>query len=108
MMLLIPLEATPNQNRSVQLGTINYKFGVRAQDVDGVQQIFLTLREAGADTDIVTNTLCRDRVRIIRDAYLGFNGDLSFFDTQGTDDPFWQGFESRFVLAWFEPGEVVS
>ncbi|MDE1138199.1 MAG: hypothetical protein PW999_00800 [Paraburkholderia tropica] len=36
---------------------------------------------------VKTGIVCRDRVKLIRHAYLGFTGDLAFFDTQGTSDP---------------------
>lgn len=107
-MRLIPLQATPNQDRSVQLGGINYKLYVRAlQITPDEQQVFLSLYTA-AGVAIIDSVLCRDRVYLIREAYLGFNGDLAFFDTQGTTDPQYTGFGTRYVLAWIEPGEIVS
>jgi len=102
MMRLIPIQATRNQDRTVQLGGINYGLHI-FQNTEGV---FMTVSQAG--NVIVASALCRDRVRIIRDAYLGFNGDLTFFDTQGTNDPQWQEFGTRYVLAWLEPGEVTA
>jgi len=107
-MRLIPLQATPNQDRSVQLGGVNYKLRLRALDIDGTQQMFLSLAQAAATSDMIDSALCRDRVRIVRDEYIGFNGDLVFFDTQGTNDPQWQELGTRYVLAWLEPGEVVA
>lgn len=98
MMLLIPLVATPNQTLSVQLGGVNYQLQI-AQKTTGV---FMSLSQAG--THIVDSVICRDRVKLVREAYLGFSGDLCFIDTQGTNDPDYKGFGSRYVLAWLQPG----
>ena len=96
-MQLIPLTATPNQTLSVQLGTTNYEIQV-FQNTTGV---YLTLSQKG--TVLVASVRCHDRVRIVRDAYIGFSGDLTFFDTQGVSDPDYTGFGERFVLGWLEP-----
>jgi hypothetical protein len=40
------------------------------------------------DAPIILGVLGLDRTRIVRDAYLGFIGDLAFVDTQGADDPY--------------------
>lgn len=56
---------------------------------------------------IVFGVLCQDRNRIVRDAYLGFVGDLAFIDNDGTDDPDYTGLGSRFSLAYIEPSDVV-
>jgi hypothetical protein len=39
----------------------------------------------------------------VRDEYLGFIGDLAFFDTQGMTDPDWTGLGSRYILGYFFP-----
>ncbi len=44
-------------------------------------------------------------VRIVRSAYLGFVGDLAFFDTntQTPANPLFSGLGSRWFLAWLDP-----
>lgn len=44
-------------------------------------------------------------VRIVRSAYLGFAGDLAFFDTntQAPMNPLYTGLGSRWFLAWLDP-----
>lgn len=39
------------------------------------------------DALIIGGVLCLNEVRIVRDAYLGFIGDLAVIDLQGTSDP---------------------
>ncbi|MNT60795.1 hypothetical protein D3C72_1984020 [compost metagenome] len=54
----------------------------------------------------MTTVLCHDRVRLVRSAYLGFFGDLTFVDIQGHADPQHEDLGSRFVLAYLEPLEL--
>lgn len=57
---------------------------------------------------VIGGVQCLNMNRIIRSAYLGYDGDFAFFDTQPTfeggvpifSDPFYAGLGSRFVLAY--------
>lgn len=49
---------------------------------------------------IVTGVLCRNLVGVVRHGYLGFKGELTFLDTQGMDDPRYDGLGSRFFLMY--------
>jgi len=103
-MQIVPLQPTPNQTVVVSL--------------DGqVCQINVYQTARGLFTDlyvdnslVIGGVLCHDRCRIVRSAYLGFSGDLSFLDNQGTSDPDYTGLGpdvgSRFNLAYLEPGEL--
>lgn len=55
---------------------------------------------------IVGGVICQDRNRIVRDLYLGFPGDLSFVDTQGTQDPSSPGLNSRYWLVYLDPFDL--
>lgn len=94
-MFKIPLIATPSQSLSVQLGAQNCEITVSQKYEGGV---FLTLRADGQD--IVTNSLCRNLVSVVRQDYLPFSGELAFVDTQGASDPDYTGFGTRFQLAY--------
>ena len=50
--------------------------------------------------------LCENLNVIVRDAYLGFIGDLAFYDTQGDTAPVYTGLGSRYVLEYFAPSEL--
>lgn len=58
------------------------------------------------DAPIITGRICRDRDRIVRELYLGFDGDLSFVDQQAAEDPSTPGLGSRFLLYYFTPDEL--
>lgn len=99
-MQIIPLSATPSQRLSILLGGQNCQIKVY-QKTTGV---YFNL--SVNDAPIVSGVICRDRVALVRDTYLGFTGDLSFFDTQGTSDPDYTGFGARFQLVYLEAGDL--
>lgn len=55
---------------------------------------------------IILGMLCRDRVPIIQLKYLGFQGDLMFYDKQGTSDPLFYGFSDRFILVYDDEAKL--
>lgn len=61
---------------------------------------------------IIGGVICQNLNVIVRNAYLGFIGDIAFVDTQGdpntglTQDPFYTGLGSRFLLEYFLPSEL--
>ena len=51
---------------------------------------------------IIQGVLCLNANYIVRSLYLGFIGDLAFFDTQGTSDPTYTGLGDRFLLIYLD------
>lgn len=49
---------------------------------------------------IIAGVLALNQTLIVRDAYLGFIGDLIFWDTQGESDPTIDGLGARFLLTY--------
>lgn len=102
-MQIVPLSAQPNQTLQVQLNG-------QACTIDIIQMaygLFLTLMVG--DVPIIYNVICENRNRIVRSAYLGFSGDLCFFDTQGNTDPIYTGLgdaSARYQLVYLEPSEL--
>lgn len=99
-MNVVPLQSLPSQTLNVSLAGQACTIAIY-QKTTGV---FLDLTVAGAPC--VFGVLCHDRVRLVRQAYLGFIGDLSFIDTQGRDDPQYTGMGSRWVLAYLTPDDI--
>lgn len=93
-MRTIPLQAVSSQTLSAVLANQNCQIAVY-QKTTG---LYFDLSVNNAP--IVTTKLCRDRVKLVRQEYLGFDGDLAFVDTQGRDDPEYAGLGSRFVLVY--------
>jgi hypothetical protein len=57
---------------------------------------------------VIGGCLCLNLVRIVRDSYFGFVGDLLFFDTQGSDDPVASGLGARFQLVYLEASDLTE
>lgn len=99
-MNIVPTKAIPSQVLSVTLGGQSCVIALY-QKTTG---LFLDLSVAGSPT--VQGVLCRDRVRLVRQAYLGFIGDLTFIDTQGASDPVYTGLGARYLLGYLSPDEL--
>jgi hypothetical protein len=98
-MKIIPLQAVASQKLSVLLAGQNCQINVYQKSTG----LFLDLLINNAPC--LTTLLCRDRVRLIRQAYRGFIGDLAFVDAQGKSDPDYTGLGGRFVLVYLEASE---
>ncbi len=99
-MIVVPLIATPSQALKIVLNGQSCDIEV-AQKGDNV---YLTLTLPTGS--VLNGMICRDRVILVREAYLGFIGDLAFIDLQGLDDPTWTGLGTRFILVYLDPTEV--
>jgi hypothetical protein len=98
-MQIIPLTAVPSQTLSIVLNQQNCAIKVYTLSTG----LFLDLYLEG--TLILSAIICRDRVQLVRQPYLGFVGNLAFMDTEGTEDPEYTRLGSRFVLMYLEPDE---
>lgn len=105
---VVPLTEAPSQQLSTTLGGQSVIIRVYTKSVNvprlppgaiatdppfykNADPLFLDLYKAAADGTlgaVVLGVTCLHATRIVRDAYLGFAGDLAFYDLQGTDDPF--------------------
>lgn len=99
-MMTIPLQAVAAQTLNVSLAGQNCAINVYQKSTG----LFLDLYVD--DAPIVTAVLCHDRVMIVRDAYLGFVGDLCFADTQGVNDPVYAGLGAEFQLVYLEASDL--
>lgn len=99
-MLIIPISPVPAQTLNVMLAGQNCKIAIYEKTTG----VFLDLYVS--DAPIMTGVICRDRVKLVREEYLGFTGDLAFCDTQGLDDPTHAGFGSRFLLVYLETADL--
>jgi hypothetical protein len=96
----VPLTAIANQTLNVVLGNQSCKVNVQQKSTGLFLDLFVS------DSPIVTTVLCHDRVRLVRDGYLGFVGDLMFVDMQGVSDPDYTELGSRFVLIYLEASDL--
>ncbi len=101
-MQIIPTQALANQTLQVQLGNqactvtiFQFAYG-----------LFLTLLVG--TQNIVVSQPCQNGNRLVRDAYLGFAGDLAVVDTQGAADPVYTGLGTRWQLLYFAPADLAA
>lgn len=100
-MLTIPIQPDPGQTLNVNLANQPCLINIY-QLTTG---LFIDLYVNGSA--IITGVICLEATRIVRDLYLGFTGDLVFFDTQpsqiyGPQDPEYTGLGARWILNYLE------
>ena len=100
-MQIVPLAAVANQTFAVTLGGQKCRLNIYAKANIGVFIDVLVNDIAGS-----LGVICLDRVKIVREEYRGFAGDLAFMDTQGATDPVYTGFGTQYQLVYFEEGEI--
>lgn len=100
-MLIVPIEAIPNQTVTTTLNGQVCQINIY-QTVGG---LFVDLYVNNGL--IIGGVIAETNNLIVRSAYLGFQGDLAFIDNQsGGDDPYYTGLGTRWSLAYLEPEEI--
>ncbi len=103
----IPLQATPSQTVNVLLN--NQACTINVYTMVGFLFCDLLVNNAL----VIGGVICWNLNLIVRDAYLGFSGDLAFVDTQASPttlatDPVYTGLGSRYVLDYYSPAELAA
>lgn len=100
-MLVVPTKAIPNQTLQVQLAGQSCTINVYQLAYGLFVDLFI------GDTLIVAGVIAENLNRIVRGLYLGFVGDLVFFDASGAGaDPVYTELGVRFVLVYLEASEL--
>lgn len=92
---VISLFQQSKQTVSVTLGGQSCQIDLTTYEDVGM---FASLSVSG--NPVFLNVPCRDRVGLVRRKYLGFTGELTFMDTQGTSDPQYTGLNDRWLLVY--------
>lgn len=102
-MLLVPVQAIPNQGLQVVLDNQQVSLSIYQTDYG----LFMDVVSDG--TPIVTGVLCENQNPIVRDAYLGFLGDFKWLDVSGNGvNPIYTGLGSQFLLVYIETSDQGS
>ena len=96
-MQVIPLTAVASQSFTVQLNGQNCDINIYQKSTG----LYFDLTVNGES--IVNTMICLNAVGLVREVYLGFIGQLVFIDTQGSDDPYYTGLGSRYILTYWLP-----
>lgn len=89
---IIPLTSTPNQTINVSLSGQNVRLDILQRRTGVYVGVWRN------DVRIVSNALALTNTYIIRADYLGLPGDFAFIDLQGSEDPDYRGFGTRWFL----------
>lgn len=98
-MQTVPLQPVPSQSTKVVLGGQNCQILVYQKP----QGVFVDINADGVD--IVVGIIGRDAVPLVCREYTGFIGNLLFIDTQGSDDPSYEGLGGRWTLVYLTAEE---
>lgn len=101
-MQIIPIQDVYSQSLTAQLGGQNTQINLYQKNNDHLYcDVYVN------NAPIITGVICRNMVRIVRSAYLGFVGDLMFVDQTGTFtppstglDPSSPGLGTQFLLCY--------
>lgn len=100
-MLIVPLQAVPNQTLQISLDQQSIQIDVRQYDYG----LFMDVSLAGVA--VCSGILCENLNPIVRAAYSGFVGDFVFYDTSGDGaDPIYTGLGSQFQLVYLEATDL--
>lgn len=99
-MQTIPLQPVPSQTVWVLLNQQPCQINVYSKGGYLFCDLYVN------DALIIGGVICWNDNVIVRDAYLGFIGDLAFNDTQGNTDPVYTGLGSRYVLTYLAPADL--
>ena len=95
----IPIDAVPNQEIITVLNEQQCKITLRTLG----DNVYFSLEESNLGI-ICQGVRCVDRSALIRAAYTGFVGDITFIDLEANDDPVYTGFNTRFLLLYNTEG----
>jgi len=101
-MQIIPISDVFSQTLSVQLAGQNCRIAIYQKSTGLYCDVYVN----GAM--LIGGVICQNLNRIVRSAYLGFIGDLCFFDTQGSLDPASPGLGARYLFVYLEASDLVS
>ena len=99
-MQILPIQAEPNQTFNALLAGQFCTFNVYQRSTGLFIDVLVS------NTLIIGGVLCQNLNRIVRDAYLGFIGDLCFIDNEGSTDPIYTGLGSRYSFAYLEVSDL--
>lgn len=113
-MMIVPLSAVASQTLQFVAGGQNCQMSVYTLDgydyTDASLQTpkeYIAIDFAYNGIEVTNTQNCLNETRLLKNRqYLGFVGDFMFVDTQGADDPQYNGLGSRWVLMYLEASDL--
>jgi hypothetical protein len=105
MSQIVPIQPIPNQQVQCQLAGQACTFNIYQQAYGLYIDVYV------GQALIIAGVIGENLNRIVRSLYLGFVGDLTFWDTQAGpgfdgESPIYTGLGSRFLLVYIEASEL--
>lgn len=101
-MQYIPLQPVADQTFTCILNNQNCKLHVYERRYGMFVDLYVD------NVLVIGGVVAQNLNRIVRSLYLGFVGDLTFADSQGSDDPTHAQLGSRFQLWYLTPADLTS
>lgn len=95
-MLIVPTKALASQVLQVSLASQSVTLKIYQTAYGLFMDVYV------GNVLIIGGVICENLNRIVRSTYLGFIGDLAWFDTEGTSDPIYTGLGTRWQLLYLE------
>ncbi len=98
MLVVEDIQAVPSQTLNIVLNTQQFTLNIYQLSTGLYMDIIcpqMTMNLLGV--------ACRNCNPLIIDQYLGCYGDFYFNDTEGTEDPYYDGLGARWQLCYLEP-----
>jgi hypothetical protein len=96
----IPVIAVPSQTLNITLNNQPLKLSIYTLATGLFMDVLLN------NTKIAAGVPCLNNNKIVREAYSGLIGDFMFTDTQGTNDPTYDGLGDRYQLIYLEAADL--
>lgn len=93
-LIVIPLDAVPSQTLTIPLGGQATRINLYTRTFGLFVDVYVN------NTLIIGGVAALNLVKVVRSKYLGFLGDVFFFDTQGQSDPEYSGLGDRYVMLY--------
>lgn len=94
MSIIIPITDKPSQTLTISLSGQQTTINLYQKSTGFYCDVYVN------NALIIGGVICQNLNKIVRDAYLGFIGDLYFYDNQGVSDPVSPGLGTRFFLIY--------
>jgi hypothetical protein len=101
-MMIVPIADTYAQTLNATLGNQACTINLYQKSTGFYCDLYVS------NSLIIGGVICLNLVKIVRDLYLGFAGDLTFYDTQGTNDPSSPGLGTRYLFAYLELSDLAG
>jgi hypothetical protein len=101
-MMEIPVNAVSNQTLSTQLASQAVTLNIYQKSTGVFMDVILNGEQ------LLGGVICQNLNRIVRNSYFGFVGDFIWIDSEGSDDPSYTGFGTRWTLQYLEAADIAS